>query len=841
VRSRKLIAGVAFCLIGTSNGYALGLGDIELNSVLNQPLDAEIGLLSVTPDEATGISARLADTMAFAAAGIDRTALLTRLNFQVVTDATGVTVVRVTTSERVREPFLNFIVEVNWPSGRLLREYTVLVDPPVVVSERPIGGSAEDAATRPPQRVESAPQAAGHAAAVAATSPRMPANGNPATNQRPAAPGDALPANVAVQGTYGPIARNETLWDVAEATRPGTQVSVEQMMIALYNANPDAFIDDNINNLKAGHVLRLPDPSAVAVITQAQARREARAHYSRWTEARKTAPPAVDTSVAVVEPAEQGADEAGHAVTIVRMESTEPQSAQASQEAMLATVGGDANAERELEAVRAELQRALQEAESARQERGNLVNQLATAKEQITAMERSLNLMERLLNLNGHDLVTLQNMLDRLPDQAGQAKSASAPIAPDSGPVAALEHQGGFSLSMPASVLGSAVAVLLLGALGWTVVRRRRVAAGAYIDELRAHLAGSTDRSAPSVDSPAQAPVAAPSPLAQSAPVAEPPSEGGVGSIPATHHKESEVVPVAEVEGLIREALRAKPERGDLQLKLLEILYGAGNKEGFEAQAEELYLVLGGEDSGTWSKVKAMGAELCPDHRLFGDAAAGTAHAAEASAGADASQGPDAATEESAGRTTDGIHEELQWQFAEDESPAGASGSQSESENTEPDGSTIVDGELADTVADLRMREGDEEPASESTVTQESSETLEDALQEALQDALQRETDGSPEVSEPKPGDTTQVVRGTGFGAATAHGAEHNGSFDQETMDLDTMTSGSLREDEETVEVEQGAAEGSGSAVTPPSDQSDGDSVASPDDQGLERKRKNFR
>lgn len=852
MRGRNLFAGFALYLVGTAQGYALGLGEIELHSALNQPLDAEISLFSVTANEVEDVSVRLADAMAFSAAGVDRTALVTRLNFQVVTNAAGFSVVRVTTTESIREPLLNFIVEVNWPGGRLLREYTLLVDPPLFLSEE-TAGPVQAPATREPRRVQiqTPPQPDVRVGAVTPASSRTPVAGASGSDRRATAPRGPLSASAAVQATYGPIARNETLWDVAEKTRPSNQVSVEQMMIALYEENPSAFIDDNINNLKAGYVLRIPEPGAVGVINHAQAKREARNHYSRWMAARKTSATVVagaaSTDVRVAAVSEEDAHKAGRAASTAQPASPEPQLGLASpEEGEITAAGGESTKEEELEAVRAELRLALQEAEVTRQERERLANQLVAAEEQLAAMERSLALMERFLDLEDGDLVKLQNMLDLLPNQAGPAEeagrtrsafavelsgendAAAAPIGLEKAHVAAREEQDWRDLSMTPSTLGVVGAAgLLLGVVGWTVVRRRHLAEGAHATGFGADRAESVDRSITSVEPARKSPVAAQSPLARSAAVAEPDFADNIRSFSALRPKESEVVPVSEVEELIRDALRAKPERRDLRLKLLEILYSLENRQGFEAQAEELHAFLEGEDGTTWSKVREMGAELCPDHPLFSGAEASMDR--EAGVG----EGLNTAMQQSASEPADGVQDELEWKWAEDERLGEASRGQSTMKNDEADLRATTSSELADTEVDLRFHEGGEDETSQSTYSAESL--------EALQEALREEIDGHSAESEPDAGEETQVVEGPGFRGAGGRSAEGNEGVAEDRLDIDPGTVGSAKTDEETEEVERELTEEADSLITRISDESDSDSVTSPVTQDLERAGKRFR
>ncbi|MFZ0469735.1 MAG: hypothetical protein WAL92_12515, partial [Thiogranum sp.] len=119
--------------VASTNVVALGLGEIELKSALNQPLNAEVALLSATGPELQEVKVSVASAEAFANAGIDRPLFLNKLEFTVSNNAAGKPVVRITSRDVVREPFLDFLLEISWSKGRLVREYTVLVDPPVTM------------------------------------------------------------------------------------------------------------------------------------------------------------------------------------------------------------------------------------------------------------------------------------------------------------------------------------------------------------------------------------------------------------------------------------------------------------------------------------------------------------------------------------------------------------------------------------------------------------------------------------------------------------------------------------------------------------------------------------
>ena len=134
---RKIIVAITFVLASISSGvHALGLGNIEMLSALNQPLQAEIELLSVREGETDGMIATLGSQEAFLRAGLDRPFILTQLRFNVRQRGDGTPYIEVSSKKPIVEPFLNFLIEVDWPRGRLVREYTVLLDPPVFMTQQ---------------------------------------------------------------------------------------------------------------------------------------------------------------------------------------------------------------------------------------------------------------------------------------------------------------------------------------------------------------------------------------------------------------------------------------------------------------------------------------------------------------------------------------------------------------------------------------------------------------------------------------------------------------------------------------------------------------------------------
>ncbi|HSG64989.1 MAG TPA: FimV/HubP family polar landmark protein, partial [Gammaproteobacteria bacterium] len=290
---RRAHWGTPLLLLAPCGAWALGLGDIELRSALNQPLDADIELVSATPEELANLRVALASPETFERYGLDRPGFLGRLIFSVARDNAGRPVIRVSSIEPITEPFVTVLVEATWARGRLLREYTVLLDPPVLLPReaavepvRPPAARVPEPAT-PAAPIERPPAAAPTPAprpapAPAAVEPPVTA---PVTTPTPApapapAPTPRPPVEGSSAGAYGPVQRGETLWGIASRTRPAG-VTMNQMMVAIYRANPAAFAG-NMNVLRQGATVELPSQGAIAAISAGEATQEAIAQTAAW-------------------------------------------------------------------------------------------------------------------------------------------------------------------------------------------------------------------------------------------------------------------------------------------------------------------------------------------------------------------------------------------------------------------------------------------------------------------------------------------------------------------------------------------------------------------------------
>lgn len=259
LRKLALVIGLTG-LFHTHFVHALGLGEISLKSSLNEPLEAEIRLLQVRDLSANEILVSLASSEDFNRVGVERVFFLSDLKFEVDLSNASSPKLKVTSRRPVREPYLNFLIETQWPSGRLLREYTVLMDLPVFEQRRSTPAPVQ------------APRA-------------QPASRQPAqTTREVASPRVTRPSSTADSGISGDyrVASGDTLWEIALRTRPDRSVSVHQAMLAIQNANPDAFVNGNINRLRKGQVLRIPSKDEIAATGHQDAVSQVASQNQEW-------------------------------------------------------------------------------------------------------------------------------------------------------------------------------------------------------------------------------------------------------------------------------------------------------------------------------------------------------------------------------------------------------------------------------------------------------------------------------------------------------------------------------------------------------------------------------
>lgn len=645
-----------------SQTFAMGLGDIRLNSVLNQPLLAEVELLSPTPTDLAALRVALASNEAYHKAGVERAFFHTKLRFEVVNRPNGSAVIKITSREAVREPYLDFLLEATWGSGQVLREYTVLIDPPALMPA--------------PKPVMRAPVAA--ATTTAPTSRVTAAAPSPRTTSAPSG---------AVNGEYA-VSRSDTLWGVATAVRPDSDVSMEQTMLGLLEANPNAFYDQNINNLKAGYVLRVPSREEMTAVSQSEARAETRRQNALWREGRTAQTKAVATK-----PAE---------ATVTASADTAATTASAAADAQLKLVAPETGADgsssdSNVNDLRKDLALAVESVEAQRQENQDLNTRLKQLEDQLSQLHRMIELKDnQAAQLAGTAAPTTDatDTAAALPETTtpeveaaapamdatatGDAESAQMPTdttVPGAGSEVVPEAVVGSteeltqgeatpeSVPAPAPVIKQEVesipepiaqegmlaslmanpmfkwaaggGAILVALLAWLGMRRSRDDDSDFQESILAERHAKVTAAAPNYAAPVAAAAATTKSSAETSAKDAVPTDSSLFTDFAVSdmgaiHSDAEADPVAEAdvylaygryqqaEELIRGALGRAPQRNDLKLKLLEVLFASKNVNSFDSEAEAFLASLGNPDGDEWQRVVEMGQELNPTNPLYG-------------------------------------------------------------------------------------------------------------------------------------------------------------------------------------------------------------------------------
>ena len=662
----KLSLAIALALVG-GNAFALGLGTIQVRSKLNQPLDAVIPVIADSPAEVSGLEVGLASAEDFQRVGLDKSRVDVPLEFSVTSDGHGQTQIHVTTKDIVREPLVDFLIVANWPKGKLLREYTVLLDPPMTVPAAGVAtvSPAHEAPRAKPQplpaeREHAAPKPAHVKPARTETAQAKPAPGKPAPSKP--APSKPAPApHAAGSGEYGPVAAGETLSEIAGATRPDDKTNLDAMMLALLKTNPKAFFRDNINALKRGAILRIPTAdeikaggSAAAVAAAVREQNQAWASnvpVARPTLVAKTGAPKSETAPSST----HKATAAGGGSHLALLPPGAGKGRQTSSDRPGAATG-TGNAQ-----VAADLERTKEALASREQEVGEL-------KSRVKDLEKIDGDNKRLLTLKQNEIAELQNKLKQL-EAAAAAKPAVA--AAPAKPVA--EVKPAETKPAPAAKPGAAAASKEMPKLTakdiWGDINASEKPA-----ETKPSTATAPVTSAPAATpaKPAESTAAAPAGPAEakpaehkpvSTPVAVKPKEppkveaisvpelpwwqnnnvlmaGGAalliigllalmrfmrkprvavaGMSGASAATEEHVDTMAADEQHLLDQLAQHPSDAALSLQLLDLYYAHGDAPRFEAAAEAMYAHIADPTQPEWQQVRAMGEHLCPHNPLFG-------------------------------------------------------------------------------------------------------------------------------------------------------------------------------------------------------------------------------
>lgn len=625
-RLSLLSAALALALGLTGiDANALALGRLNVQSALGQPLRAEIEVTQITAAEAEGMKVNIASAEAFRAAGVSYNAALSDVQVALQRRADGRYVVRLTGNRALNEPFIDLLLEANSNSSRIVRDYTVLLDPP----------ASRQASTATPI-TPTAPQIA-----AVPSSPRVaPAptrRERPVTAAAPAAPVEAgVRTGSGSGGEQVTVQRGDTANKIASAYKPA-DVSLDQMLVALLRANPDAFIGGNVNRMKAGAVLNLPGSSEAASVPAADARRTVRAQSGDFNAyRRRLAENAPATGVAAADRQASGrlqgsvedrnaAATAPDKLTISQgsgtARSAEDQLAQSRQAQQsnnrVAELSKNIDDLNKIQAAAAPAAPATNAAAPAAPASGGTaaVAPLNAASSPAAVVAAPAAAASAAVGATAPADVAAPVGASATTPAAAPTPPVAAPSVAAKPPAPAPEQPGFFAslLDNPLMLAGAALVALLIGFLLYRVLGRRREDAGdsVFLESRMPKDSFFGSNGGESVDTKSRGNSVVSS-LSYS------PSQLDAG----------DVDPVAEAdvylaygrdlqaEEILREAMRMTPERTAIHLKLLEIHAKRRDLRAYEALAADVHKLTGGSGND-WNRVVDMGKDLDPGNPLY--------------------------------------------------------------------------------------------------------------------------------------------------------------------------------------------------------------------------------
>jgi pilus assembly protein FimV len=618
-------------LLAPVSGYSLGIGDIRVRSALNQRLNAEIALVATRGESVSNIKVNLAPSEKFDAAGVSWSYFLSKIRFKPVIKPNGSMVIKVTSTEALKEPYLNFLVEVSWSKGNLYREFTVLVDPPAEYQE---------------PAYQEAPQYDTYVAPEQNYVPRRRASA-------PAVRRTARQRRAPVNNYGGQIVtrRNDTLWRVAERARGGG-VSVEQMMMALYQKNPHAFFQPNVNALSAGKTLKIPEKGEIQQLSRREALAEFSQHNAAWKNGGSVT--AQDTQVAKEEVVDSQLKlEAPAEGAVAGNESVSP-STEEKTTAKPLPVQSTAQATPESSAQT-----------SAETGANPAVDQALQSK--VAALEKQLAMMQELIVLKDKQLAEMQSpnakpptaietpvtqeqpsskpedvkpetLQPVVPEQTPTVTAPQTPQPVTQQPVVPLEKpkppvKKPVTEPQPVPEETSSTWLWLVGGLatllgfGWLWYRRQKILQETDAESMFRNYTTMRSQNTTELVSGAQAAA-----VGEESSFLNDFKSSDFEAFESFNVDHGDIDPLAEAdvylaygryqqaEDLIRQAIKDQPDRDDCKLKLLEIYHANSSQEEFEKYAQELVDAGKRKDRDFWAKVAVFAQDICPDSALFKNA-----------------------------------------------------------------------------------------------------------------------------------------------------------------------------------------------------------------------------
>jgi pilus assembly protein FimV len=610
--------------------FALGMGGINVNSGLGQVLAADIELVAVNKADKASLVARLASPDVYKSAGLDYP-YGNKFKFQIESRPNGEPYLKVTSIQPINDPFVVMLVELTWSSGRLLREYTFLLDPPGYVAELPAQAKVQPLAPAVQTSTESMiaipaePAAQPQIFSSVDQGKALPTSPAPSTvEQGMSKPAFAIEQNateaaaesVTESTVLGEISepnkewlavqRGDTLSKISALYKPA-DVSLERMLVALYRANASQFDGKNMNRIRAGKILRMPSLKEVEVVAQSEAVREIHAQVADWNSYRQKL-----ASAAALKSQPQATEQVATGKLASSVADKAPVAKESAKE-VLKLSRGEAPGDQAAAGAGGKSMTA-QESKNAAQEDAIAKAKAAKEEQMRTAMlEKNIQDMQRLAELKS-SAAALAQQPKVAASEAVASEVKPAPVVkpkPKTKPKPLPVKQEEPSLvdqimavldqfmAEPLYLAGGAGALVILGGLGWLVNRRKKK---------------SFD-----VTSQFSEPVKSSPETGDFTGIASPQDDNMDQSNEADPISEADLFlnfgRDAQAEEILKDALQSTPNNHKIHLKLLEIYSGRKDLSSFETIARQL------QDSGDEEASKqalAMGRELDPGNPMYG-------------------------------------------------------------------------------------------------------------------------------------------------------------------------------------------------------------------------------
>ncbi len=625
----KALGFIAALVLSGAVG-AVGMGGISVTTALGEPLKAEIDLVAVGKADKNKMSARLASPDVFKGAGLDYPSALSKLKFQIEARANGEPYIKVTSAQPVNEPFVSLLVELTWPSGQLLREYTFLLDPLGFKPEQPKAVEVQPVLSKVEEPLEPSVASAGESKGEAVKEEPMLMRATAPMDEKVFVKSEVAPArkpaessNVA-SGTIK-VKHGDTLSKIAHETK-SPNVSLERMLVAMYRANEDAFDGKNMNRLKTGKILRVPEEGDLNRVAQVEAVKEIHVQAADWHSYR------MKLAAASGSVAEQAPKQVASGKISATVADKAPAAKESNKEVVRLSKGeapGDKAAGGNAKAMQDKLH-AMEEDATAKNKA------LKDSNERIAMLEKNIKEMQRLIELKGQPVppkpvlskaVVPETKPEIKPEVKPEVKPGVAskevtvtPLPPAALPASAVRPTKPATpkietpppslldeiLGKPLYLAGGAAALLGLGGIGFMLARRSSKGGN---DKEEEGIAG-THIAAPIVPSPDTGDFTLTA-TATSISTAEPENVDPISEADLFLNFGRDV----QAEEILKDALKNNPNNQQIRLKLLSIYANRKDTKTFSGVAHQ---VQDSGDAAAWAQAAEMGRKLEPGNPMYG-------------------------------------------------------------------------------------------------------------------------------------------------------------------------------------------------------------------------------